>query len=233
MAAVGLQDCNLFGSTDSLFPCAVAVEVGINAWLVEGQPSYNAKKPTRQVANSRSTASNTVPRQINTKPKKSKPSKWDLDFDKKESPKPSKNPPECWETITKHAGLSDKLRSQLLTMVNKALDDDKLSKQMDNITQLSKLVETIDKVEKANQTGTQNGKVNDIFSLHLPFTYDILFLYVAIPLVSSNAKNLFHSQRMTLSIIMLRGRAAAQPRNIESIREWISTPTPAFPKTRD
>ena len=33
------------------------------------------------------------------------------------------------------------------------------SKHMDNITQLSKLVETIDKVEKADQTSKQNGKV--------------------------------------------------------------------------
>ena len=121
-----------------------------------------------------STASTTVPEQIDTKPKKSKSSKWDLDFDKKESPTTSKKPPESWEAVTKHTELAGKLRSHLLKMVDTALEEDKLSKNMEKINRLSELVTAIDKVEKANQTGTHNGKVKNIFFLHLPFTYDIL-----------------------------------------------------------
>ena len=117
-------------------------------------------------------------------------------------------------------------------MVNQALNDNKLSKHMDNITQLSALVETIDKVKKADQTSKQKGKVKEFFFLHLTFTYNLL-LCMLIYHPSHQMRKFFHSQRISLSIIMLRGQAAAQPINFEIMRESISTPTATFPKTQD
>lgn len=40
MVAVGLQEYNLFNSSNFLFAPVVAVEIGVSSWLIEGQPSY-------------------------------------------------------------------------------------------------------------------------------------------------------------------------------------------------
>ena len=106
-----------------------------------------------------SSSGSTVPKHVNTKPKKSKISKWDLDFDKKQPPKPTTNRPESWDTITQNANIAGKLRLKLLERVNEALNNNKLHRHMDDLSQLGTLVDTIDKVEKADHTNKETSKV--------------------------------------------------------------------------
>ena len=111
-----------------------------------------------------SSTGSTVPKHVNTKPKKSKISEWDLNFDKKQSPKPTTNRPESWDNITQNANLAGKLRLKLLERVNEALNNDKLHRHMDDLSQLGTLFDTIDKVEKADHTNKETSKVTNFSS---------------------------------------------------------------------